>query len=144
MSPVRILIVLFCIVTSTLSFAEVVFQQNGVAIKGFDPVSYHTMQQAVKGNAQYAVEWKGVNWHFSSQENKGLFSGNPGKYAPEYGGFCAYAASKGSLAPVDPFAWTVRSDKLYLNYSMSVRDLWRKDIEGNIKKADFNWPELNK
>ena len=133
-----------CILTSTLSFAEVVFQQNGLAIKGFDPVSYHTMQKAVKGNAQYAVEWKGAKWHFSSQENKDLFSSNPDKFAPEYGGFCAYAASKGSLAPVDPLAWTVRSDKLYLNYSMSVRDIWREDIEGNIKKADLNWPELNK
>ena len=119
-------------------------QQGGVAIKGYDPVSYHTMKQAVKGDRQFTSEWKGVNWLFSSQENRDLFSNNPDKYAPEYGGYCAYAAAKGSLAPIDPNAWTIYDDKLYLNYSSSIRKKWRKDIEGYVKKADNNWPKLNK
>ncbi len=144
MNCIRNFIIINCILFSGSIVADTVFQQNGVAIKGYDPVSYHTMKQAVAGKAQFAFEWKGVKWLFSSQENKNLFSSNPDNYAPKYGGYCAYAASKGALAPIDPDAWTIHANKLYLNYSLSVRKIWRQDIEGNIKKANTNWPKLNK
>ena len=144
MNWIRNFIFIICILSSGSIVAETVFQRNGVAIKGYDPVSYHTMNQAVAGEAQFAFEWKGAKWLFSSQENKNLFSSNPDKYAPEYGGYCAYASSKGALAPIDPDAWTIHGNKLYLNYSLSVRKIWRQDIEGNIIKANTNWPKLNK
>ena len=119
-----------------------VFQDDGLAIRGYDPVSYHTLRKATKGSSQHTYQWNNATWHFANQSNKNLFAADPNKYAPQYGGFCAYAASKGALAPTDPHAWTVRGDKLYLNYSMSVRSTWRKNVESNITLADKNWLTL--
>lgn len=143
MNKLRYIFLLFCFLATNALAADKIFQQDGSAIRGYDAVSYHTLKQPVKGDTQFAFEWKGVNWLFSSQQNRDLFSNNPDKYAPKYGGHCAYAASKGYIAPIDPQAWTVVDDQLYLNYSISVRSLWQKDIPGNIKKADANWPELS-
>jgi len=128
---------------STAIFADTVFKQGDTAIKGFDAVSYHSIGEAVKGDNQYTHQWNGAIWLFSSSANRDLFAANPKKYAPEYGGYCAYAASKGSLAPIDPYAWTIHNDRLYLNYSKQVRSIWQEDIPGNIKKADANWPKLS-
>ena len=117
---------------------------NGVAIKGYDPVAYFVSAKAQKGQAAFEHIHKGNKWHFANQQNKQAFIANPSAYLPQYGGFCAFAASKNSIAPVDPKAWTIRDGKLYLNYSISVREIWTPDIEENIKIADQNWPELKK
>lgn len=114
----------------------------GVAIGGYDSVAYFTKGEATKGDKEFVLSYKGADWRFSSQENLDLFSANPEKYAPQYGGYCAYAASKGALAKGDPEAWTVYEDKLYLNFSKSVRALWKTDIPGNVAKADVNYPKL--
>ena len=114
----------------------------GVAIGGYDSVAYFTKGEATKGDKAFVLSYKGADWRFSSQENLDLFSANPEKYAPQYGGYCAYAASKGALAKGDPEAWTVYKDKLYLNFSKSVRALWKTDIPGNVAKADVNYPKL--
>lgn len=143
MNRVGYYLIILCLFSSVTFAAETVFQQDGIAIKGYDPVNYHTMKQAVKGDSQFVFEWKGVDWLFASQENRDLFSRSPDKYAPEYGGYCAYAASKGSLAPIDPKAWTVHNNILYLNNSLSIRNIWRNDIDSNINKADINWPKLS-
>ena len=117
-----------------------VYNDNGVAIQGTDPVAYFREAKLVAGNSQFKHEWNGAIWHFSSSQNRDLFAENPEKYAPQYGGYCAYAASKGEVAPTDPAAWTIVDGKLYLNFSLEVKDLWAKDIPGNIAKADNNWP----
>ena len=117
-----------------------VYIKNGVAIEGTDPVAYFREAKFVRGNSQFKHEWNGAIWHFSSSQNRDLFVANPEKYAPQYGGYCAYAVSQGYVAPVDPAAWTIVDGKLYLNFSLEVRDLWAKDIPGNIAKADKNWP----
>ena len=122
--------------------AEALFSSNGVAINGYDAVSYHLEQQPRKGDVTHQYQWKGASWQFSNAHNKALFIANPEKYAPQYGGFCAYAASKNALAPTDPQAWTVRDGKLYLNFSTAVRSRWQQDVIDNIRIADGNWPGL--
>jgi hypothetical protein len=84
----------------------------------------------------------GAQWRFASAANRDAFSADPGKYAPQYGGYCAWAVSQGYTAEIDPDAWRVESGKLYLNYSKSVQATWAKDVPGNIAKGDRNWPEL--
>jgi YHS domain-containing protein len=118
--------------------------KTGVAINGYDPVAYFTQNMPVEGSEQFNYSWKGAKWLFSSEENKNLFAAEPQKYAPQYGGYCAYAVSRGSIAPTDPQAFSIVDDKLYLNFSLSVRKRWSKDIAGNIAKADKNWPDVLK
>lgn len=125
---------------SAHSLAANVFINNGLAINGYDSVAYHAENKAVQGDPRYSHVWRDANWIFVSAENRDLFAKDPEQYAPQYGGFCAYAASKGSLnIPTDPQAWTVYNGKLYLNYSKQVREVWLKDKDSNIKKADYHW-----
>jgi len=114
----------------------------GVAIGGYDAVAYFTLGEAVAGDPQFSTSYEGANWHFSSQENLDMFVTNPENYAPQYGGYCAFAAAKGALAKGDPEAWTIYEGKLYLNFSKSVRDIWQQDIPGNIEKANANFENL--
>lgn len=114
----------------------------GGAIRGYDPVAYFTQGKPVKGDSKHQAKYKGATWNFSSVKNKGLFEQAPEKYVPKYGGYCAYAVSQGYTAPIDPEAWSIVDDKLYLNYSKDVRATWGKDIPGNIKKANANWPKV--
>lgn len=114
----------------------------GGAIRGYDPVAYHTEDKPVAGKRAHRVEWKGATWSFASAENKALFEGDPEKYAPRYGGYCAWAVSQGYTASIDPDAWSIVDGKLYLNYSLGVREQWSGDIPGNIAKGDANWPKL--
>ncbi|MGD1716666.1 YHS domain-containing (seleno)protein [Dapis sp. BLCC M172] len=119
-----------------------IYVENNAAIRGADTVSYFTQSKAVKGNSKYQYKWKGANWYFSSAENRDLFAQNPEKYAPQYGGHCAYGMAKGKLAPIDPNAWSIVDGKLYLNYSKEVKELWTKDIPGHIAIADQNWSRI--
>ena len=115
---------------------------GNLAIDGYDPVAYFEQAKAVEGDKRFSHEWNGAVWRFVSEEHKTLFAGAPEKYAPQYGGYCAYAVAKGSTANGDPELWTVHEDKLYLNYSKSVQKKWVVDIPGHIAKADKNWPEI--
>ena len=117
-----------------------VFIHNGLAIRGTDPVAYFTAGAPTQGLDAHQSEWMGATWAFASAENKALFDANPETYAPKYGGYCAYAVSKGATATTDPEAWTIHEDRLYLNFSTNVRQIWQEDIPGNIMKADANWP----
>lgn len=114
---------------------------NGVALGGYDATSYFAGAPK-EGDAAITQNWQNVTWRFASTANRDLFAAAPEKYAPQYGGYCAFAAAKGSLVPSDPLAWTVHNDKLYVNYSTGIRDTWSKDIEGFVAKADKNWPGL--
>ena len=123
--------------------AEVyVDEEKAAALSGWDAVSYFAKSGPIAGKPEHSTKWKGASWQFSSAENLELFKAAPEKYAPQFGGYCAYAAAKGSTAPGDPEAWTVHNDKLYINLSTSIRKLWLKDTEGNISKADANWPAI--
>ena len=114
----------------------------GVAVGGYDAVSYFADGGPVEGSKDIAMEWKGAAWHFSSAANLAAFAASPEKYAPQYGGYCAYAVSRGATAKGEPLAWTVADGKLYLNYSQEVRTVWRQDIPGNVARASANWPDV--
>ena len=116
----------------------------GVAIKGYDPVAYFTDSKPVKGDSDYAYEWNGAEWRFASSAHRDLFKADPVKYAPQYGGYCAWAVSRGYTAGIDPDAWKIVNGRLYLNYSTSVQKQWAEDIPGNVAKAEENWPKILK
>ena len=119
-----------------------VFTRRGLAIRGYDPVAYFLEEGPVKGDRDFETEWNGATWRFASAENLELFVNDPVSYAPQYGGYCAWAVTNGYTASTDPDAWTIHDGKLYLNYSLGVRDTWSRDIPGNIAKGDANWPDV--
>jgi len=119
-----------------------IYQEEGVAINGYDPVAYIESVSAVKGSQEFSTEWMGVNWQFSTAENRDKFIANPNSYAPQYGGYCAYAVSQNGLAVTDPLAFTVHEGKLYLNYNQFVTRLWRQGMNRFIEKGDANWPKV--
>lgn len=114
----------------------------GVAIKGYDPVAYFTDAKPVSGKSEFSFEWMGATWRFASAAHRDTFKAAPEKYAPQYGGYCAWAVSEGHTAGIDPAAWKIVNGKLYLNYSLEIQKKWEGDVPGNIAKADINWPKL--
>jgi len=119
-----------------------VFQTGGIAINGTDPVVYFNAGKPDSVFNAFSVSWNGAEWNFDTEENAALFQADPVKYAPLFGGYCAYAASLGYLAPTVPEAWTIYEGKLYLNANLRARELWKRDIPGNIAKAESNWPRI--
>lgn len=117
---------------------------TSVAIEGTDPVAYFTEGKPVEGSKKFTHEWDGAKWRFSSARNRDLFKANPKKYAPQFGGWCAYAVSQGYTASIEPEAWSIVDGKLYLNYSLSVRKQWLADVPGHIRKGTENWPRVSK
>lgn len=139
-SKISQFVILFVFVSGSIFAQEkTIYQKNGVAINGYDPVAYFTDNMPVKGKEALSFDWNGAKWQFSSDTNMALFKANPEKYAPQYGGFCAYGVSENHKSPTDPSAWTIVDEKLYLNYNPKVKELWTKDIPSRIKKANDNW-----
>lgn len=116
--------------------------EGDAALQGYDVMAYWNKGEPEKGNPEIAFEYKDATWHFASVENRDKFAEDPEKYAPQYGGYCAYAAAKGSVVGVDVDAWSIHNDKLYLNYSKSVGVLWALNKDGYIAKGDANWPNI--
>ncbi|MDJ1008033.1 MAG: YHS domain-containing (seleno)protein [Paracoccaceae bacterium] len=119
-----------------------IYAEDGIAIDGTDAVAYFTEERPVPGSEAHIVDWRGATWRFSSVETKAMFEADPEAYAPQYGGYCAYAVSRGYTASTVPQAWTIHDGKLYLNFSRPVRALWARDIPGNVRKGDENWPTV--
>ncbi len=114
-----------------------------VAIMGYDTVAYFTMDEAVKGSKQYSQDWLGATWLFANEEHRKAFGENPIRYAPQYGGLCALGVAYGEVTRgIDPEAWSIIDDKLYLNYSKHATNDFRQDSANLIKKADKQWPEV--
>ena len=118
------------------------YAANDLAVGGHDPVAYHTQNAAVPGNPQFRVSWKGAEWQFASRANLDLFVAQPDRYAPQYGGYCAFAVAGGSTAPGDPKLFDLVGGKLYLNLSSSTQSSWRRDQAGMIQRGDQNWPRI--
>jgi len=133
---------IFIFAASPVLADKTTYQSGGVAINGYDPVGYFVDQAPVKGNSALAYTWNGTKWQFATQKNLDAFKADPEKFAPKFGGYCAYAVSRGYTAPTDPAAWSIVDDKLYLNYSKSVRARWAQDTSSNIVKGNENWPGL--
>lgn len=141
MSRKALLIVISLLLLAPLAHAKPpVFANRDGAIRGFDAVAYFTEGKPVKGDKQHSVEWNGATWYFANAINRERFQADPARYAPQYGGYCAYAVANGYTASTDPDAWSIFKDKLYLNYSLGVRDKWSQDIPGNIQRGNANWP----
>lgn len=115
---------------------------SSLAVGGYDAVSYFKDGRPLQGVAQFSTEYKGGTWRFASLENLNQFKANPASYAPQYGGYCAWAVAQNYTASGDPLVWNIVGGKLYLNYDKTVQANWAKDIPGFIAKADKNWPAV--
>jgi hypothetical protein len=122
--------------------APVNVDAQGVTLKGYDPVAYFTDGKAVPGLPQFEFTWNGARWRFASAANRDRFAGTPEQFAPQFGGYCAWAVSRNYTADIDPQAFAVVDGKLYVNYSTFIQARWRLDRDGNITKGHQNWPAL--
>jgi hypothetical protein len=136
-----------CVIAAGIGAVAVATQQSPVnvsrgqlALQGYDAVAYWTSGQPTKGSISFEHRWNDAVWRFSTAANREQFAKDPTHYAPEFGGYCAYAVSRGYTADIDPNAWRIVDGRLYLNYSKRVQKLWEEDVPGNIAKGRKNWP----
>lgn len=119
------------------------FEKTSVAIRGYDTVAYFTESKSVEGSKAITKQWKGAIWRFATTEHRDMFAADPERYAPRYGGYCAYGvAAQERLVKIEPDLWTIVDGKLYLNYNDEVQKRWEQDIEGHIAEADANFDKL--
>ena len=138
------------LITMAISFSAPAFAKGdiyvtkkGLAIKGYDPVSYFVDAKAKKGKKKFSHVHAGNTWRFTSAANKQAFIANPVAYIPQYGGHCAYAASVlNKVVKVDPRAWKIVNNKLYLNYNKKINRKWLTNLQQNIVTGDAQWPAL--
>jgi len=113
-----------------------------VAIRGYDPVAYFESGKPTPGNGYHTATHHGVTYLFARKEHQEKFNANPEKYAPQYGGYCAYGVAVGKKFYTDPTAWKIVDGKLYLNLDKKIQSKWNEDITGYIEKADTNWTTI--
>ena len=116
-------------------------RSSDLAVGGYDTVSFFSGAPQT-GSSDFETSYRGATWRFTSQANLDRFLANPDQYAPQYGGYCAWAVSQGYTAPGNPRYWKVVDGKLYLNFNGKVQRDWEKDIPGFIAKANANWPSV--
>ena len=109
------------------------------AINGYDAVAYFTKGVATKGQESFTYGWKDATWYFFSDENLDLFKADPEKYAPKFGGYCAFAVGKGFTANSDPNAFKIIDDKLYLCADQDILKQWLEGGEATLKESHKNW-----
>lgn len=132
----------FLFLSSLGMFAtDPVYATDRGAIDGYDPVAYFLEGRPVEGDAAHTLEWRGSRWRFASAENLEAFRLEPERYAPRYGGYCAYGMASGYTARTDPQAWTIVDGRLYLNFDPDVKAQWERDRQAMIEQADANWPD---
>ncbi len=119
--------------------AQPIFTSEGVAIRGYDPVAYFNDGKPVLGSAAFTYVWQGAEWRFKDKTNMELFKANAEKYAPQFGGWCAYGVSENHKSPTEPDVFTIVNDKLYLNYNLKVKEIWLRNRDERIIKAETNW-----
>ena len=119
-----------------------IYAPKGTAINGFDVVAFFHESKPVRGTDELSYSYKNATWLFSSKENREAFADAPEKYAPQYGGWCAYGTSQGHKAPTQADTWTIANDKLYFNYNKKVKEMWSQDQQRLIEVADEKWPTV--
>lgn len=115
---------------------------NGVALQGYDPVAFFTDGRPVRGDQQFQTQYHGATYYFASAEHKATFEKEPAKYEPQFGGFCAYGAGRGKTVPIKIEAWQIVNGRLLMQYDLDVKGKFNSDPQGNLSKADKNWPGL--
>lgn len=118
--------------------------ENNIAISGYDTVAYFTEERAVKGRSEIDYVWQNTRWFFSNETNRELFASSPENFAPQFGGYCAGAMTRGIEVKADPEAWTIVDGKLFIKVNKEARDDWRKDSAENIENANKSWEEKRK
>jgi len=117
-------------------------KKNNVAVQGYDPVAYFTVGEPTKGSDAFTTTYHGAEFHFASQDNLDTFLADPEAYAPQYGGYCAWAIADGKYAKGSAKHWAIVDGKLYLNYNRGIQKKWNKDVPGFITRGDAQWSEL--
>lgn len=140
----RLLLAAVLLVAASFASAGEYFEREGVALRGYDPVSYFTVGKAELGSPAHSHVHQGSRFHFASAGNRQKFLDNPEKYAPQFGGYCAYGTSRGYKVSTSPDAFSVVDGKLYLNYNREVVKIWKQDVPGNIALAEEKWPEVRR
>lgn len=149
----RIPVALAALVLAAASFAAAAAAQKvapintdkkGVALHGYDAVTYFERDKPEKGKSEFSYSFRGATWLFVSAENRKRFAQSRETYMPQFGGYCAKAVSEDDTADVDPLAYKIVNGKLYLNYDAKVQQLWEKDIPGRIAAAERYWPNLHR
>lgn len=135
-----IIVSTICLIQSVTAQSSEVFAPSGIAINGYDPVAFFNEGKPLKGLSQFSCHWKNVKWNFVSQSNLDSFKVAPEKFAPEFGGYCAYGTSQGHKAPSQVDTWVIVNKKLYFNYNMKVKGLWDKNRIALIDSANVKWP----
>lgn len=143
-TSVRVLALAMLIAWTSSALAGEFFEHDGAAIRGYDPVAYFTEGRPVRGSPAFKAHYRGSTFYFSSKANRDAFAADAARYAPQYGGFCAFGTAGGYKAAIQPAAFTIVDDKLYLNYNQDVQKQWRRDIAGYVLTADRKWPEVSK
>ncbi|MBM3784080.1 MAG: YHS domain-containing protein [Acidobacteria bacterium] len=123
--------------------APVFADTKGVAIRGYDPVAYFTASKPVEGKREFTYSYMGATFRFASAANRDQFAAEPAKFAPQFGGYCAWAVGNGYTAPTDPAAWKIVEGKLYLNYDGGVQKKWIARMQELIAAGEKNWPKLH-
>jgi len=139
-----LILFVFCSIWTNAQTANEHNLTNGLALQGYDPVAYFENSKAIQGKEVFSVEYNGARYQFSSESHKARFLKNPSQYEPQYGGYCAFGMSNGYKAPIQPEAFTIVNNKLYLNYNLKVKEQWLKEQTNRIEKADVNWKKLIK
>ena len=140
----KLLIYSILLLTAELVFGQQapIFTARSAAIKGYDPVAYFTEQKAIEGVKEITLNWHGASWYFISEKNRDTFKADPEKYAPQFGGYCAYAVSQNYTYKSDPTVWKIVDGKLYLNYDLNTQKEWESKQATYIKQAGENWPKV--
>ena len=144
-SLIKSTLVTSALLISSLSYAaniEVNANDNDIAIKGYDTVSYFTELSPVKGSNKFTSAYNGAIYQFSTAENRDLFKADPSKYAPQYGGYCAMGVAMNQKFDTDPTAWHIKGEKLYLNLNKDVQKKWLTDVPGFLQTSQGNWPSI--
>jgi len=144
MKQLMLLFSFFMAFGSVQSQKSEIYTKDGKAIQGYDVVAFYLQQKPVMGDSLIKTSWKDADWYFSSESNLKLFNLNPEKYAPQFGGYCAYGCSDGNghKAPTKIETWTIVNEKLYFNYNLKVQEFWKKNQSALIEKAEKNWPQI--
>lgn len=114
----------------------------GLMIRGYDPVAFFTEGRPVPGSPDISVEYQGGKYLFSSAANRDAFNADPEKYAPQYGGYCAFGVFEGKKFDIDPASWRIVDGKLYFNLNPVVLEIWSKDINKYLAESEKNWPKI--